>query len=274
MPRKQEKASGGAPEWMCTFSDMMSLLLCFFVLLFAMSSTEKMKMIQASGSLRAAFGGLPAPYLVENIPDMKQKPELSRPPQTERKQFYGKDELLREEEHKFRSRNLQEVIQVTGTEQGITFRLSGDLTFEKGSSELTAAGILALLFITDELNQFPKNPVKIVGHTDASPHRGDPNRNWTLAADRAYAVMEYITKIGTRWGRVAQDRCTYESFGQYAPLPDVNPNTVIGMTLNRRVEITLIQTDEGNGTFYTDSWIKNPRTPLMNPDNMPQAKGE
>jgi len=274
MPRKEEEAPAGAPEWMCTFSDMMSLLLCFFILLFAMSSTEKRKILQASGSLRAAFGGLPAPYLVENIPDMKQKPEMSRPAQKERKQFYGKDELMREEAHKVKSRNLQEVIQVTGTEQGITFRLSGDLTFEKGSSELTAAGILALLFITEELNQFSKNPVKIAGHTDATPHRGDPNRNWTLAADRAYSVLEYITKIGAPSGCVAQDRCSYESFGPYVPLPDVNPNTAIGMALNRRVEITLVQTDAGNGTFYSDPLIKNPRTPLMNPDNFEIKKGQ
>ncbi|MGC9328817.1 MAG: flagellar motor protein MotB, partial [Candidatus Hinthialibacter sp.] len=61
MAKKEEKPSG-APEWLCTFSDMMSLLLCFFVLLFSMSSIDKKKMIQAVGSVRAAFGGKPAPY--------------------------------------------------------------------------------------------------------------------------------------------------------------------------------------------------------------------
>ncbi len=267
MPTKEEPQKG-APQWICTFGDMMSLLLCFFVLLFSLSTIEKKKLIQAEGSLRKAFGGQPAPYLVETIPDKRTRPELSRPAQETRRTSFAKDELVREEERKIKSRNLQSVIQVTGTEQGITFRLSGDLTFERGSSDLTAQGISALLFIVDELNQFPRNPVNISGHTDNTRNPNKPDGNWLLGADRAYEVMEYMTQIGNMWGRLDEKRVTYESFGEYKPVPDVDPNTTIGRKLNRRVDITLLQTDRGDDTFYTDHWRKEPRTPIISPDDM------
>ncbi|MDP8242785.1 MAG: flagellar motor protein MotB [Candidatus Hinthialibacter antarcticus] len=263
--RKPEEKKGGAPEWMCTFSDMMSLLLCFFVLLFSLSTIEKKKLIQASGSLKGAFGGMPAPYVVPPIPDKKTQPEMSRPAQPVRKQFYGKEEITREEARKVKSKNLDHMIQVTGTEQGITFRLSGDFSFAQGNSELLSEGILALQFIADEISQFPNNPIKVDGHTDNTKRRSDPDYNWRLAADRAYTVLEFLVNTGSERNRVDKRRFSYESFSDTKPLPDVDPNQAIGRSLNRRVEITLIQTDQGFGTTFEDTSEKNPRTPLISP---------
>ena len=262
MPKKEEESSGGAPEWMCTFSDMMSLLLCFFVLLFSMSTIEKKKMVQAVGSLRAAFGGLPAPYIVETIQDKHTPPELSRPAQSQRRKSYGKDELRVEEQRKFRDWHLQNVVQVTGTEQGITFRVSGDALFEKGSADISAKGVLALSYIAEELIQFPSNPIVIAGHTDNTPTR-QPFGNWLLGADRAYNVMKYLVEVGSEFGQVNPKRISYESFADTEPLPEVDASTTIGQALNRRVEITLVQTDEGDGTFFQNPLEKNPSTPLM-----------
>ncbi|MBI1390330.1 MAG: OmpA family protein [bacterium] len=265
MPQ-QEEPKKGAPEWMCTFSDMMSLLLCFFVLLFSMSSIEKKKLIMAAGALRGAFGGLPAPFVVETIPDKHTRELMSRPAQQQRKDFYGKEEITREEDHKVKSKNLDHMIQVTGTEQGITFRLSGDMSFEKGSAELTAEGIRALQFISNEINQFPNNPVKVDGHTDDTRRSDAPDYNWRLAANRAYTAMEFLIQYGSTFGRVDKRRFSYESYGEFKPLPDVQPDTAIGRKLNRRVEITLVQTDQGFGTAFDDDSTRNPRTPLISPE--------
>ncbi len=263
MPREEEEKKG-APEWMCTFSDMMSLLLTFFVLLFSLSTIEKKKEIQALGSLRKAFGGLPAPYVIEDIPDKHTKPEMSRPAQTQRRKSYATHELVREEKQKVKSMNLQNVIQVTGTEQGITFRISGDVLFEPGQYKIKPEAIIALKFVAGELIQFPSNPVKIDGHTDSS---GDADANYILAANRAYEVMKYLTEWGSEWGRVHESRVSYESFGEYEPLNEAN--TPIAQSLNRRVEITLLQSDEGDGTYFREPLTKEPRTPLMKPMTEP-----
>ena len=56
MKKREEEASGGSPEWMTTFSDLMNLLLCFFVLLFSMSSVDEEKFEELVASLSASFG--------------------------------------------------------------------------------------------------------------------------------------------------------------------------------------------------------------------------
>lgn len=261
---KKQECKKGAPEWMTTFSDLMSLLLCFFVLLFSLSTIIIKKKVHALGNMNAAFGGLPAPYIVENIPDRHTQEEISRPTELQRKKFYGKEEILRMEEHKVKSKKLDTVIQVTGTEQGITFRLSGDLSFQRGSAELTAEGYRALRFVADEVNQFSMNPVKVSGHTDNTRRAGDADVNWQLAADRAYTAMMYLIQWGSFYSStVDYRRFTYESFGEFHPLPHVDPDTEIGRRVNRRVEVTLIQTDQGYGTAFDESEARNPRTPLI-----------
>ena len=53
--KQEESGGGGAPAWMATFSDLMNLLLCFFVLLFAMSSVDANKWEQVVASMTSAF---------------------------------------------------------------------------------------------------------------------------------------------------------------------------------------------------------------------------
>ena len=268
MPKEPEPPPG-APLWLCTFSDMMSLLLCFFVLLFALSTIEKKKMIQASGSLRAAFGGLPAPYLIENIPDKRTQPKISRPAQLQRAVSYAKNDLMREEVHKIKELSLQSVMQVTGTEQGITFRISGDALFDPGQATLRSGAILALDYVASELVRFPSNPIKIEGNTDNTFNKNDPDFNWRLGAERAYAVIRQLVDYGSTAGQVEESRFVYESFAQFNPLPDADSETTIGRAMNRRVDITLVQTDEQEGTFFEQPDLKNPRSPIANPNPPP-----
>lgn len=265
---KKEDPPNLAPLWMSTFSDMMSLLLCFFILLFALSTIEKKKKIQALGSLKKAFGGLPAPYLVENIPDRQTAEKMSREVQQTRRQFYAKSEVMREEERQVKSLNLQSVIQVTGTEQGITFRLSGDALFDRGSAEMKADAITSIYHVANRLIRYPSNPVLVDGFTDST---GDEDVNWVLSAQRAYNVMKYLIDVGSKSGRVNRERFSYQSYGEFKPVESPSDDdedfeeTDLGRWLNRRVEITLIQTDQLGGTYFSDSNLKDPRSPLSTP---------
>ena len=49
---KKVECPSGAPAWMCTFADLMSLLMTFFVLLLSMASLDQQKLKEALGSLR------------------------------------------------------------------------------------------------------------------------------------------------------------------------------------------------------------------------------
>lgn len=58
--KKQEEAPKGSPAWMATFSDLMNLLLCFFVLLFSMSTVDAEKFEMVVASLQSSFSVLPS----------------------------------------------------------------------------------------------------------------------------------------------------------------------------------------------------------------------
>ena len=58
--KKTEEAPAGAPAWMATFSDLMNLLLCFFVLLFSMSTVDAEKFEMVIASLQSSFSILPS----------------------------------------------------------------------------------------------------------------------------------------------------------------------------------------------------------------------
>ena len=58
--KKQEDAPKGSPAWMSTFSDLMNLLLCFFVLLFSMSTVDAEKFQQVMASIQSSFSILPS----------------------------------------------------------------------------------------------------------------------------------------------------------------------------------------------------------------------
>ena len=268
---KKKSEKKGAPQWMATFSDLMSLLLTFFVLLFSLSTIIIKKEIQALGPLSAAFGGLPAPFITETIPDRKTEEIMSRPHQPVRRQYYAKEEIRREEEQKVKSKDLTNVVKVTGTEEGITFRLSGDVAFERDSAQLTEDGISALMHVSESLNRFPNNPIKIEGHTD---NTGRTSRNWELSAQRAFNAMEFLIEWGNRFGSVDERRFSYEAFAQFDPLPEVDPNTAIGRSLNRRVEIVLVQTDQGFETAFEEGSERNPRSPLVDPDLLQEPEQE
>ena len=57
--KKQDTPPAGSPAWMATFSDLMNLLLCFFVLLFSMSSVDQEKFTKIVASLQSSFSILP-----------------------------------------------------------------------------------------------------------------------------------------------------------------------------------------------------------------------
>lgn len=53
--KKQQESAPGSPAWMATFSDLMNLLLCFFVILFSMSSVDVAKYEEVAASLSKSF---------------------------------------------------------------------------------------------------------------------------------------------------------------------------------------------------------------------------
>jgi len=250
--RKKEEPKEGAPEWMCTFSDMMSLLLCFFVLLFAMSTIEEKKFIQVAGAFRDAFGGRIAPYAIPNIRDRRTIEEISKSPQLVKRKAYGKDEVLTRLKQQYKTLKLDDIVTVKGTEKGIQFTLLGDSLFDRSSAEIRPEAYSFLQYIGENLRELPQNPLKFVGHADSGPP--PPKKlyadKWQLSMARARAVMTYFRD----YEAIDANRMSYEAYADTLPPKDEKGNpiptdTPEGRSQQRRVEIVIMQTEE-NAPWY------------------------
>jgi chemotaxis protein MotB len=240
MPKKEEESSGGAPEWMCTFSDMMSLLLCFFVLLFSMSTIEKEKFVQAISSIQGALGRIPGMYNMAFVPPVSIQPQKSEPTQRNKTIERAKEAIAKKARSKLVALESSSEIIVEGVKEGIRFSLTGRILFARGMSVVSTEGQKYLDIIAETLRDFGKLDVRIEGHTDSSPMRNSSFRdNWTLAYSRAFNTMVYLRDDVPAKARIDGKRFSVMSCSDNRPrFPDTTPEY---QDLNRRVEIVLLQ---------------------------------
>jgi chemotaxis protein MotB len=231
----------GAPDWVVTFGDLMSLLLCFFVLLLSFSEMDRAKYKEVAGSLAKAFGvqrktkAFEAPKGIKMIAkDFDQ--ELI--PTQEREEFVVmqmREEIGRtlKKEVETQFKDMKDLVDVEVNNANVTIRLMGESTFDSGKAEIRREmkplldSIAAALRGTDD-------SIVIAGHTDNVPLRGGRYRsNLGLSIARAATVADYlIQKNGLDPSRLAT-----MGFGEFRPMSDnASPQ---GRQQNRRVEIIL-----------------------------------
>ena len=229
----------GAPEWVVTFGDLMSLLLCFFVLLLSFSEMDKAVYKEVAGSLEKAFGVqrkdkvLDTPKGLKMIAkDFDQAIVPPKPSQefivTQEKKQIG-EELQKVIESNFK--DIQDLIDINVGEDQIAISLMGESTFDSGQARIKPQMKPLLTKIAAALGD-TDGEVIIAGHTDNVPLKGGRYRsNLGLSIARAASVAEYM--LGQ--GKIEADRIATMGFGEYRPVE--SNRTARGRQKNRRVEI-------------------------------------
>ncbi|WP_250278426.1 OmpA/MotB family protein [[Clostridium] colinum] len=243
MAKKEKKIEikQGLAEWMGTYGDMVTLLLCFFVLMFASSNVdaEKFKQIassfsnnqivvmpeQQAGMLDALGNGIIQMPKVEGNSDKE----------FEQKSKEEMESIAEKFKTYFAENDLQDKIEIEQNDRYITLNFKDGILFESGSSDLKPQAITILSQVADELLKYPENNIKIEGHTDNRPINTIryPN-NWYLSAARAISVATYFTDTKG----FPPDRISTEGYGEYKQkVPNDTPEN---RAINRRVEIKVI----------------------------------
>lgn len=227
------KIDPGAPKWMVTFGDLMSLLLCFFVLLLSFSEMDRQKYKQVAGSLEKAFG-VQRKNRVMEIP--KGTKLIAKDFDQEAIAMRIKEDLGKEIENLIKSRlsTLRDQISIESSEDNeVIIRLMGESTFDSGKTEIRNLLKPLLMKVGKTLHASPGD-ITIAGHTDNVPIRSGPFKtNLRLSAARASAVAEFfIAQAG-----IDPKRISTMGFGEFRPI-DTN-DTARGRQKNRRVEIIL-----------------------------------
>lgn len=224
------KVDPGAPKWVVTFGDLMSLLLCFFVLLLSFSEMDRQKYKQVAGSLRQAFGVQRQTKVMEMPKGMKmiamdfdQEIIATRIRESLGEQI---DEMMSSQLEEF-----QDQITLEEGDNQVVVRLMGESTFDSGKAEIRPQ-LKPLLQKIAQTLQDAEGDLIIAGHTDNVPiHQGIYRTNLRLSSARAAAVAEFLLASS----HIDPKRISTMGFGQYRPI-DSN-DTAAGRQRNRRVEI-------------------------------------
>jgi chemotaxis protein MotB len=226
-----EEEEEGAPAWVVTFGDLMSLLLCFFVLLLSFSEMDRNKYRVVSGSVKNAFG-------IQRKTPIFESPKGSKMVAKEFDQaivLTKIEDVIKPiiDELNDEFKELKGYVEVETTENQVTIRMMGEATFDTGKADLRSNFIPMLLKIGEVLAK-TRGEIIIAGHTDNVPLIGGIFRsNLGLSMARAGAVAEFLLRSST----IDPKRLSTMGFGEYRPL--TTNDTATGRQKNRRVEIIL-----------------------------------
>jgi chemotaxis protein MotB len=222
----------GAPAWVVTFGDLMSLLLCFFVLLLSFSEMDRKKYKIVSGSLAHAFGIQRKTPVFDSPKGQKIiAKEFDQAIIVNKIQEKLVKPIIVEIENNFQE--MKDLIEVDVSENQVAIRLMGETTFELGKAEIRPQ-MLPLLVKIGALLKGTRGEIIIAGHTDNLPLRGGPYKsNLGLSMARAASVADFFLKKAA----IEPKKISTMGFGKHRPLA---PNdTRQGREKNRRVEIIL-----------------------------------
>ena len=216
--------SSGSLRWLLTYADMITLLLAFFVILYAISKVDLKKYEGVAVSLRGAFKGgtpYPIPAKIRGMEKAAPKTDLLF-------------ELVQELRMQLGADLKDERIQIERNADKIILRFQDAILFERGKAELRPGARRLLGKVATVIGALP-NQVEAEGHTDRLPIRSSQYpSNWELSTARATAVVRFLVEEQG----LSPARLAARGMGEHQPLFPDDP--VRGEPRNRRVEIRIL----------------------------------
>lgn len=275
---------------MNTFADLMNLLLCFFVMLFSMSSVNEEKFEKVIASFQSTFSILPGGGAsigegelissgisqLENF-DSYYNQQLSSQSdgQTEEEkditEAYEQQELEESEdmaqqlENALSQYGIQDDVEVDFNAEYVTLNMNGALLFDSASAELRDEAYPLVNKLGKILVTYDNNIIEVEGHTDNVPiHSSKYEDNNVLSMYRALAVANYLRDTTTL------DPAYIKSSGRGEYVPIADNATPEGRARNRRVEIKIYNSYNSNvsGTSTDDTGTETPAVQALSTETV------
>lgn len=259
--QKKEDPPKGLAPWMATFSDLMNLLLCFFVLLFSMSEVNADKFEAIAAALADSFnssvlsGGsnvIGEGKLISSgvsqlnfLGEAINETSYDNPGDTSESQEEALEELEREKlemsenmadeiESELDLQGIGGQVDVSFTSEYVLLTLNGALLFDSAKAEIKEDAIPLVDKVGTILTKYNSNIIEVEGHTDSVPiSSGKYKSNKELSTFRALSVADYL--IDNKG--IDPAKLKYSGRGEYVPI--ASNETEEGRALNRRVEIRI-----------------------------------
>lgn len=209
--KKPDIGKEDSDSWMTSYGDMMTLLLVFFVLIVSMSTIDPVRVQQVTQQMREAMTGEDI-----NVPTLK--------------------EIEEELEESIEELNIEDVVKVEHSKDGVQLVMKGESFFASGSATLLPQ---TYSFLNEVAWQIAKNPymVSVEGHTDNIPiSTARYPSNWELSAARAASVVRYFEQRN-----IPRERMRIIGWADAKPVdPDLGNSTAQARAQNRRIVITFL----------------------------------
>jgi chemotaxis protein MotB len=244
MARKKKPEEPEKPQnherWLLTYSDMITLLMVFFVVLYAMSNVSQAKFEALAESLSIVFDGLPGIQLQEGggghsvvvtSGPPKTTPGTGLAPKVSPKRSIFMEKATTTLASELRT----QAIQMNTEARGIVLSLTGDTFFRPGEAVLKEGTLPSLVKVGELLQSVQDREIVVEGHSDNSPMSpGGPwPSNLMLSAARSVNVVEALDLIG-----VSKARMSATGFGDSKPAR--TNDTPEGRAYNRRVDVLIL----------------------------------
>jgi len=236
--KKREEKEGNGERWLLTYSDLITLLMIFFVVMYASSTADTTKYKQLSQSLSVAFSGGGASIVgndsstsVVNSTVTVVDPPAEATNTTEENTM---ETIKTNVDNYLKKNGLSSSVSTKIDERGLEVSLKTSLLFDVGKADVKEASAKKLISIGKILNHV-NNYVRIEGHTDSSPMSNyEFSSNWQLSAIRATNVTELlIAKAG-----ISPKKISAVAYGENRPV--ATNTTAAGKAKNRTVDIIIL----------------------------------
>lgn len=224
---------GGMLRWLITYADLITLLLAFFIILYAMNRTQQVKFSLVAQALAnkfdsaSAIGSAPGPSIISGASGI----------QAQHRELVRLDHLASRLQTAVQKVGVAKQVSVTENQRGVLVSLNATVLFRPGSATLTPRSVAILDRVGQALASVP-NQVEVAGYTDSTPIRTVQfPSNWQLSAMRSANVVYVLSRVP----HLNPSRLAVMGFGRYHPR--ATNATSAGRQKNRRVDILVLRSN-------------------------------
>lgn len=280
--KREEEVKQGLPAWMGTYGDMITLLLCFFVLLFSMSSVDVRKFQEALSSFKNQIDVLPGgvaltdgerinngvtqmtdiEILVQRAlektegvveDDPSKSNEEPTPEELEEMMMAQAEEVAEDVAQALAEEGYRDDVNIQYSLNFVKITLPGEALFDSARADIKPEAFPVIDVISELINStdYSDYNVQIEGHTDDVPiNTVQFPSNWELSSARAISIGKYLVEDRG----FDPEKMAWSGYGEFRPIaPNDTPEN---RALNRRVEVKIVlQTEEIDVVDYDESQI-------------------
>lgn len=230
--KKKAHKEANHERWLLTYSDLITLLMIFFVIMFASSSIDKQKFKTLAESMNTAMGG--GSHIIGDKDSNAINDAAVVSDTVTQSESVQLTDLKKQLDSYLQQNNMANTTSVDISERGLVVTLNNSLFFDPGKADIIPDSENKLVAIGKIINQM-NNYIRVEGHTDNVPISNSLfHSNWQLSSVRASNVVEVlISKSG-----IPPQKLSTVGYGEYRPIAD--NSSPEGRQKNRRVDLVVM----------------------------------